>query len=116
MENNFPPWQIICHFVVTLFVSLSFQFPESSGPLPNGKFPGNLPTGRGPDDLAPNWKFPRNLPTGTKTNQTFFREVGPQAKLMPDLHTFASVILPNKLVPGPPEPSKVYLKGFLGNI
>ena len=66
VENNFPPWQIICHFVVTLFASLSFQLPESSGPLPNGKFPGNLPTGRGPDDLARVGKFPGNFLTRSR--------------------------------------------------
>ena len=51
-----------------------------------------------------------------KKFKLFFREVGPQAKLMPDLHTFASVILAKKLVPGSPELSKVYFKGFFENI
>ena len=35
---------------------------------------------------------------------------------MPDLDTFASAIMPNKLVLGVPEPSGDDFGGFLGNV
>ena len=42
--------------------------------------------------------------------------VASQPKLMPDLDTFASAIMPKKLVPGLPEPSGDNFEGFLGNV
>ena len=57
---------------------------------------------------------PRHPPSGEISKMQGWG-VTPQPKLMPDLDTFPSTIMPKKIVPGLPEPSGEDFKGFRQN-